>query len=104
MDKIYLTTDSLNHPVEFGLYHKQKQNTGDGVDLSLLGLNKNINDIKNIQDSSLDIQELEEFCKKHNILAANFKGMNAKSTLRMLKNKMGVIENNDKSKKQILND
>jgi len=44
-----------------------------------------------------DVKELEEFCKTHGILGINFKNMNPKSVLRMLKNKMGILEETTKS-------
>jgi len=37
-----------------------------------------------------DVYELEEFCRKHNILGFNCGRMNPKSALRMLKSKIGV--------------
>jgi hypothetical protein len=39
-----------------------------------------------------DIQELEEFCQQYGIMGFNFGKMNPKSALRMLKNKMGIVE------------
>ncbi len=48
-----------------------------------------------------DVKELEEFCKSNGILGVNFKNMNPKAVLNMLKNKMGVKE--EKSSKQVLN-
>jgi hypothetical protein len=39
-----------------------------------------------------DIQELEEFCQQYGVMGFNFGKMNPKSALRMLKNKMGVVE------------
>ncbi len=39
-----------------------------------------------------DIQALEEFCQQYGIMGFNFGKMNPKSTLRMLKNKMGIVE------------
>lgn len=39
-----------------------------------------------------DVKELEEFCVKYGILGINFKNMNPKSILNMLKSKMGVID------------
>jgi hypothetical protein len=39
-----------------------------------------------------DIQELEEFCQKYGIMGFNFGKMNPKSALKMLKNKMGIVE------------
>ena len=38
-----------------------------------------------------DIEELEEFCSKHNILGFNFGKMGPKAALQMLKRKMGVV-------------
>ena len=46
-----------------------------------------------------DIFELEEFCRKHNIFGFNFGKLNPKAALQMLKNKMGIIENNNNIKK-----
>ena len=37
-----------------------------------------------------DVYELEEFCRKHNIIGFNCGRMNPKSALRMLKSRMGV--------------
>ena len=39
-----------------------------------------------------DIQALEEFCQQYGIMGFNFGKMNPKSALRMLKNKMGIVE------------
>ena len=39
-----------------------------------------------------DIQALEEFCQQYGIMGFNFGTMNPKSALRMLKNKMGIVE------------
>jgi hypothetical protein len=37
-----------------------------------------------------DMYELEEFCRKHNIIGFNCGRMNPKAALRMLKSRMGV--------------
>lgn len=47
-----------------------------------------------------DVAALEEFCTQHNIVGFNFKHMNPKAALNMLKNKIGYI---DSPKKEILN-
>jgi ribosomal protein S18 len=39
-----------------------------------------------------DIEALEEFCQQYGIIGFNFGKMNPKSALRMLKNKMGIVE------------
>lgn len=39
-----------------------------------------------------DVKEFEDFCKKHGIIGFGCKGMSPKTALRMLKNKMGLIE------------
>lgn len=39
-----------------------------------------------------DIKALEEFCQQHGILGFNFGKMNPKSALKMLKNKIGFVE------------
>ncbi len=39
-----------------------------------------------------DIEALEEFCQQYGIMGFNFGKMNPKSALRMLKNKMGIVE------------
>ena len=39
-----------------------------------------------------DIKALEEFCKKHGIMAMNFGNIPPSSALRMLKSKMGIQE------------
>jgi hypothetical protein len=44
---------------------------------------------------------LEEFCKSHGILGVNFKNMNPKAVLNMLKNKIGVKE--EKLNRTVLN-
>ena len=38
-----------------------------------------------------DVEELEEFCKNHNILGFNFGRMGPKAALQMLKRKVGVV-------------
>ena len=60
-----------------------------------------IGEIPVISFDECDVKELEEFCKSHGILGINFKNMNPKTVLNMLKNKMGVKE--EKSNKSILN-
>jgi hypothetical protein len=49
--------------------------------------------IPNIQYNQDDVKELEQFCQKHGILGVNFKNMNPKSILNMLKSKMGIVDN-----------
>jgi len=44
------------------------------------------------QYDSKDIEALEEFCQQYGIMGFNFGKMNPKSALRMLKNKMGIVE------------
>lgn len=44
------------------------------------------------QYDSKDIEALEEFCQQYGIIGFNFGKMNPKSALRMLKNKMGIVE------------
>jgi hypothetical protein len=39
-----------------------------------------------------DIEALEEFCQQYGVMGFNFGKMNPKSALRMLKNKMGIVE------------
>ena len=50
-----------------------------------------------------DVQELEEFCRQHNILGFNFGKMNPKAALSMLKKKVGVVSEH-KSNKIMLHD
>lgn len=38
-----------------------------------------------------DVQELEEFCRNHNILGFNFGRMGPKAALQMLRRKVGVV-------------
>lgn len=61
----------------------------------------NPSEIPTISYNEDDIKELEEFCKKHGILGVNFKNMNPKSVLNMLKNKIGIRE--EKSNRMVLN-
>ena len=49
-----------------------------------------------------DIQELEEFCQQYGIMGFNFGKMNPKAALRMLKGKMGVIDEKVSNKKMLL--
>jgi hypothetical protein len=49
-----------------------------------------------------DIQELEEFCRQYGIMGFNFGKMNPKSALRMLKGKMGIIDEKVGNKKMLL--
>ena len=60
--------------------------------------------IPNIHYNESDVKELEEFCQRHGILGVNFKNMNPKSILNMLKSKMGIKDNHsvNQSKKDIL--
>lgn len=62
--------------------------------------------ISKIEHNHEDIKELEEFCNKYGILGINFKNMNPKTILNMLKSKMGVIDTEStikKLNKKILN-
>lgn len=62
--------------------------------------------IPKVQYNESDVKELEEFCTKHGILGINFKNMNPKAILNMLKSKMGVIDTEsviNNSNKKILN-
>jgi hypothetical protein len=49
-----------------------------------------------------DIQALEEFCQQYGIMGFNFGKMNPKSALRMLKGKMGIIDEKVSNKKILL--
>jgi hypothetical protein len=48
-----------------------------------------------------DIQALEEFCQQYGIMGFNFGKMNLKSALRMLKGKMGIIDEKVSNKKML---
>jgi len=48
-----------------------------------------------------DIQALEEFCQQYGIMGFNFGKMNPKSALRMLKGKMGIIDEKVNNKKML---
>jgi hypothetical protein len=48
-----------------------------------------------------DIQALEEFCQQYGIMGFNFGKMNPKSALRMLKGKMGIIDEKVSNKKML---
>ena len=51
------------------------------------------------QYDSRDIQSLEEFCQQYGIMGFNFGKMNPKSALRMLKGKMGIVDEKVNNKK-----
>lgn len=51
-----------------------------------------------------DILELEDFCRKHNILGVNFGRSNPKSILNMLKNKIGHLQSESSTPKKLLMD
>jgi hypothetical protein len=55
-----------------------------------------------VQYDQSDILELEEFCSKHGILGVNFGRMSPRSTLNMLKARMGIRDSLDESKKILL--
>ena len=55
-----------------------------------------------VQYDQSDIVELEEFCSKHGILGVNFGRMSPRSTLNMLKSRMGIRDSLDGSKKILL--
>jgi len=40
-----------------------------------------------------DVVALEEFCRKYGIVGVNFGNMSPRSTLKMLKGKMGIVDN-----------
>ena len=48
-------------------------------------------DIPVMEYDPRDVEELEEFCKNHNILGFNFGRMGPKAALQMLKRKVGVV-------------
>lgn len=58
----------------------------------------------NIEYNADDVAELEEFCKNHGILGFNINKMDPKSALKMLKNKMGIKQENNVATKKILLD
>lgn len=58
----------------------------------------------NIEYNEDDVAELEEFCKTHGILGFNINKMDPKSALKMLKNKMGIKQENNINTKKILLD
>lgn len=47
-----------------------------------------------------DVEELKDFCQKYNIVGFNFGKMHPKSALNMLKNKLGIL--NEQTNKKIL--
>jgi hypothetical protein len=55
-----------------------------------------------VQHNPSEIRELEEFCSKHGILGVNFGRMSPKSTLNMLKSRMGIRDSADKTEKILL--
>jgi len=72
---------SLNYDPIHALFIKKKQMEKDGeIDLTPKHYNED------------DMYELESFCKKYGIVGANFGNMSPKSTLKMLKSKMGIVE------------
>jgi hypothetical protein len=54
------------------------------------------------QYDAKDIQALEEFCQQYGIMGFNFGKMNPKSALRMLKGKMGIVDEKIHNKKMLL--
>jgi hypothetical protein len=46
-----------------------------------------------------DVLALEEFCKTHNIMGVNFKNRNPKSILHMLKQRIGILDEQKIEKK-----
>jgi hypothetical protein len=56
-------------------------------------------DLTPLEHNKSDIVELEEFCKKYGILAANFGNISPSVALRMLKGKMGIYEEPNLNKK-----
>ena len=68
----------------------------DTIDTSIL-INKlikknEINDDSFVIYNKEDVDELESFCKKHGIVGCNFKNMDPKAALRLLKAKVGFRE------------
>ena len=49
-----------------------------------------------------DIEALEEFCQQYGIMGFNFGKMNPKSALKILKGKMGIIDEKVSNKKMLL--
>ena len=88
---INLFGSSIKHDPIHDLFVKRKQKIDSGeIDLSVVSYNKN------------DLEELEEFCKKYGIVGLNFGNINPRSTLKMLKSKMGVIESPMQTQKSLL--
>ena len=77
-----------NDPIHTMFLKKRKQELGE----------ENV-DLNRVEHNKSEIVELEEFCKKYGILAANFGNMPPAMALRLLKNKMGIFEEPVASKK-----
>ena len=64
----------------------------DMIRAALMNRNRSAEDCEVVPHDPSDVIELEEFCKNHGILGVNFGRMSPKSTLRMLKSRMGIRE------------
>jgi hypothetical protein len=68
----------------------------------------NTNEINNIENDSLfqfnieDRKELESFCKKHGIVGFECGNMNPKAALKMLKSRLGILEETPINKTKLL--
>jgi len=59
----------------------------------------NSQDLPVMEYDPRDVEELEEFCRNHNILGFNFGKMAPKAALQMLKRKVGVVSEQNINKK-----
>lgn len=55
-----------------------------------------------IEFENEDVKELEKFCKNHGIIGLNFKNMNPRVILSMLKKNMGIREDLVENKRELL--
>ena len=70
-----------NYDPIHAMFLKRKKQEVDGVDLTVKEHNMD------------DVVALEEFCRKYGIVGVNFGNMSPRSTLKMLKGKMGIVDN-----------
>jgi len=100
----YNTTNLKGTPRNFEFSNTYVVNNDDPIHAMFLKRNKRelgdeSIDLTPIEHNKSDIVELEEFCKKYGILAANFGNIPPSVALRILKNKMGIYEEPNLNKK-----
>ena len=81
-----------NYDPIHAMFLKRKKQEADDIDLTVTEHNMD------------DVVALEEFCRKYGIVGVNFGNMSPRTTLNMLKGKMGIVDTTvQREERRILN-